>query len=76
MPKMQTAQPARKVYGSTAAAAFASVLILLVERMSAAPLPDGLDTAIMTLVVFAAGYFIPPAAIDQVIETPLRTGDT
>ena len=72
MPAMQTRLPARKVYGSTAAAALATLVLGLIRQMTEIDLSPEIEGALMTLIVFAAGYLTPPAMIDPVVVAPAQ----
>jgi len=67
--KMATNVPARKVVVSTLAAAISTVLIwLLKTAMPDLVIPQGVESAITTILVFLVGYYTPPASRDQVTD--------
>jgi len=66
MARMKTNVPARKVVGSTAAVALSTILIWLAKSQFGMEIPEAVEGAILTLLVFLTGYFTPPAAIDVI----------
>lgn len=71
--KMETNLPARKVVGSSLAVAISTILIYVLKAYGNVSLPPGLEPAIVTVVTFLVGYYIPPAARDGIKD---RTGQT
>lgn len=72
MYQMQHASPARKVAGSTFAAAVTTLIIYILEAFVLVErLPDGIpgpiQGAAMTIVIFLVGYYLPPASRDQIV---------
>ncbi|MCE8005935.1 hypothetical protein [Aestuariivita sp.] len=72
MYRMKNNIPTRKVAGGALAAALTSLLIWLLERVFLPGiLPDGIPAeiqgAILTVIVFLVGYYVPPAARDQIV---------
>lgn len=72
MPRMQTNTPARKVLGSTLAAALSVILIWVIESTAQVAIPEAVGAAILTVLVFITGYFTPPAAIDGLAKSGER----
>ena len=70
MAQMQTNRPARKVYASTAAVAFTTILVWVIKTQFGVDLPESIEGAALTLLVFVSGYFTPPAAIDGIVAQP------
>lgn len=69
MIKMATAIPARKVLGSTFAGALTVILIYIINNAvlgPANPLPAEVAAALTTVVSALVGYYLPPAARDQI----------
>lgn len=69
MARMLTQHPARKVYASTLGAAFATLLIYGIEKLTGGTLPGNVQGALITITVFGAGYLTPPALHDQVVSS-------
>ena len=65
MARMATQIPARKVVGSSLAAALSVLLIWLVETTIGIDIPQAVEAAILSILVFVTGYFTPPSHHDQ-----------
>ncbi|MEM1150198.1 MAG: hypothetical protein AAF683_02840 [Pseudomonadota bacterium] len=66
MNRMATNTPARKVVGSSLAAALTIILIYVIEAAAGIDIPNYVEGAVLTVMVFVTGYLTPPAAIDTV----------
>lgn len=76
MARMITAMPARKVVGGSLAAAIATIVVWVVNSfvLKDNPLPPHVAGAILTVVTFVVGYYVPPASQDQIVQdVPDRT---
>ncbi|MBO9468210.1 hypothetical protein J7443_23490 [Tropicibacter sp. R15_0] len=74
MANMATPYPARKVNGAAFAAAVSSVLLWVLRERLGWQLPITLEPAIVAIVTFVVGYFIPPAdrdTLDSDVALPL-----
>lgn len=65
--------PSYKVTASTAAAAFAYILVWLINETTTLVIPASVEFAVTVLVVFIAGYFLKeklpsPSTLDHLIE--------
>lgn len=67
MPKMKTAQPARKVYASTTAGAVVTIITWALREWLGMEVSGEVSVAIATVVAFLAGYYTPPSPKDQVV---------
>ncbi|MTI03235.1 hypothetical protein [Roseibium sp. RKSG952] len=68
MAQMSTNLPARKVVFGSVGAAVATVFIYVVEEfLLGATLPGAVSAALITIIVFLVGYFVPPSANDGII---------
>lgn len=74
MPQMQTNQPARKVYAGTIAGALTTVIVWLLRDLAGLSVPEPVAVALTTLIVFLAGYYMPPSEMDQVVVPPQEKG--
>lgn len=55
--------PVPKVAAATTAAALATVVIVVIEAITSADAPTGLEGALATLFAFGAGYLTPPHGV-------------
>jgi len=71
MARMKTGIPTTKVLGATLGGAAATLIIYLIEAEIGLshPLPDAVEAALTTLVVFVVGYVVPPSERDQIVTT-------
>ena len=66
MPRMQTNVPSQKVTVGVLAGSLTTIIIWALK--SVVVIPGEVAAAITTVLTFAASYFFPPAARDQVVE--------
>lgn len=67
--KMKTGVPTQKVTASTLGAALTQVIIWGLENvMVVGDMPDQVEMALTTVVVFLLGYFTPPAQRDEIVR--------
>ena len=64
---MLNSTPARKVVGGGLAATLTTLLIWVVETFSGIEIPQMVEGAILTVLVFLVGYFVPPSKNDQIV---------
>lgn len=71
MTKMLSSTPTRKVGAGAIAGALSVLLVWLLNMF----LPDGkhitpeIASSLTTVLTFVVGYFVPPAASDQVVQS-------
>lgn len=66
MAKMMTGAPAQKVTAAAAAAALVTVLVKVFEDKL--PGLSQYQAELTTVVVFMAGYLMPPASVDAIMQ--------
>lgn len=70
MARMKNAIPARKVITSTLASAVATVVIWALDTYLLDPdMPAAVAGSVLTICTALVGYYTPPSAEDQVVET-------
>ena len=67
MARMSTNAPARKVVASSLSVAISTVAIWALEEGLQIAVPEYVRSAILTIVVFLAGYFTPPSDADTIV---------
>ena len=67
MTRMATPVPARKVIAASLGSAIATIVLWLVESFGGLVVPPPVQAAVIVVVTFTLGYFVPPSAGDQVI---------
>ena len=69
--RMENNVPARKVMASTIGAALTTLLIFAYDRWAGSgdPLPVHVMGALNVIVVFLAGYFVPPSPNDGIVPS-------
>ncbi len=66
MPRMTSNIPARKVMAGSVGAAVGTIAIWLLTETTGLTLPPTVEAALLTVIVFAVGYVVPPSANDTV----------
>ncbi len=69
MARMATQTPTRKVVSSSLSAPISILLIWVAETTIGIDIPQSVEAAILTILVFATGYFTPPSSFDRLKET-------
>lgn len=65
MTRMVTQTLTRKVVGSTLAAVLSVFLIWQAEATSGIDIPEVVEAAILTILVFVTGYYTPPSHLNR-----------
>ncbi len=68
MAKMATAKPANKVVGGSIGTAVGTILVWFLADQGIADLPAAVEAAIVVVVTFAFGYFVPPGKADTTVD--------
>ena len=69
MAKMATGRPANKVVGGGLGAAVATILVWYLDDAGIVKdLPTVVEAAIVLVVTFAVGYFVPPGKADTTVD--------
>lgn len=70
MTRQKNAAPTRKVIAATVGGALAVLLIYALESdlIFGKDLPEHVEVAISTIVVFVLGYWIPPSENDDIVS--------
>lgn len=72
MTRMLHNTPTRKVAAGSLGSAVTVLLLWGLEEVFQLKVPEGLHWAVVLVVTFAVGYFVPPAATDQIVtEDPV-----
>lgn len=66
MPRMRSLIPARKVNVAALGAALSTIGLWMLSEVTGEPLPEPVSAAIVAVVTFALGYFVPPARRDGI----------
>ena len=67
-PRTATGAPTTKVIGGTLGAAISTLLIWGLNEGAGMTIDESVKVAITTILTFAAGYMIPPAPQDNVVD--------
>lgn len=68
MARMITNRPARKVTASSVGSALSVLAVWALAEFGQIDLPAGVESALVLLVTFLSGYFVPPSPHDQVMH--------
>lgn len=68
MARMITNRPARKVAASSVGSAFSVLAVWALAEFGKIEMPVGVESALVLLVTFVFGYFVPPSPHDQVMQ--------
>lgn len=69
MPRMTNSTPARKVVAGSLSAAISTIVLWALKEFIGIEIPDAIQAAVLTVVVFVVGYLVPPSAEDTVMLT-------
>ena len=67
-PRTATGAPTTKVVGGTLGAAVSTLLIWVLSEGAGMTVDESVKVALTTVITFAAGYMIPPAPRDTVVD--------
>jgi hypothetical protein len=66
MARMTTNRPARKVAASSVGSALSVLAVWALAEFGGIEMPAGVESALVLLVTFLVGYYVPPSPHDQV----------